>query len=113
MEKRRKIFEGDGTTVEEVISTKPRKKPDLSVNAVAARNDTKDIHVDDVLDSFAGYLPASANFMPKDSGKCVICGKDTSSSMRKLCFDCLQNHAEELYEKALKAIDNGDKVFQI
>lgn len=120
MEKRRKIFDGDGTTVTEVISTKPKKKAELEVNTMSDNfsykpmsHEIKKIKVEDVLDTFAGYLPATVNFMTKDSGECLICGKETSSSMRKICFSCLSEHGEELYNKAKKSIEMGDKEFQI
>ncbi len=114
MEKRRKIFDDDATVVEEV-TVNPKKKPEMNVNSsINRRNVTnKVIKVEDVLDTFAGYLPTQANFMPKDGGECLICGKETSSSMRKICFDCIQNKGEMLYKDAKKAIENGDKEFQV
>lgn len=113
MERRKKIFDDGATVVEEVITNK-KKKFDMDDTPVKIRNTgTKTIQVTDVLDTFAGYLPTKANFMPKDGGECLICGKETSSSMRKICFDCLQRNGEELYNKAQKSIEIGDKEFQI
>ncbi len=116
MEKRRKIFDDGATVVEEVIS-KPKKKPELNVNVDTPMNSRKIVNkvfnVQDILDTFAGYLPSQANFMPKDGGECLICGKETSSSMRKICFECLQNKGEMIYKNAKRAIEDGDKEFQV
>lgn len=113
MEKRRKIFDSDGTTVEEVVSVKPKKKPGLEVNTNVDSNEKKNIKVEDVIDSFAGYLPSTVNFMPKDDGECLICGQKTTSSMRKICFDCIKKYGEELYAKSKHAAKNHEDDFQI
>lgn len=116
MEKRRKIFDDGAATIEEV-TVKKNKKPELAVNDGSFMNSRsslkKTIKVEDIIDTFAGYLPSQANFMPKDGGECLICGKETTSSMRKICFDCLQRHGDELYNKAKNAIENGNKEFNI
>ncbi len=116
MEKRRKIFDDGATVVEEVIS-KPKKKPELSIDVNKSINNRnigkKTVTVEDVIDTLAGYLPTQVNFMPKDGGECLICGKETSSSMRKICFTCLQNKGEILYKNTKKAIENGNKEFQV
>lgn len=116
MEKRRKIFD-DGATVVEEVTVKNKKKPGLTVNdgsPINSKNNVKKvIKVEDVIDTFAGYLPSHANFMPKDGGECLICGKETTSSMRKICFDCLQSKGKEIYQKAKKSIEMGDKEFNI
>lgn len=112
MEKRRKIFDDGATIVEEIVQ-KP-KKPELKVDLDEPRNTVKKtINVEDIIETFAGYLPTQANFMPRDGGECLLCGKETSSSMRKICFDCLQSKGQELYRKAKKSIEIGDKDFQI
>lgn len=116
MEKRRKIFDDGAATVEEV-TVKKNKKPELMVNDGSPMNSRsplkKTIKVEDIIDTFAGYLPSQANFMPKDGGECLICGKETTSSMRKICFDCLQSKGHDLYTKAKKSVEIGDKEFQI
>lgn len=114
MEKRRKIFDEGGTTVEEVTVSRNKKKPELMVNDGSPKITVKKtIKVEDIIDTFAGYLPAQANFMPKDGGECLLCGKETTSSMRKICFDCLKNKGKELYQKAKKSSEMGNKEFQI
>lgn len=116
MEKRRKIFD-DGSTVVEEVSVRNKKKPELNVNVDKPINnrstEKKTIQVVDVLDTFAGYLPTQANFMPRDGGECLLCGKETTSSMRKICFDCLQKKGQEIFKKAKKSVEVGDKDFQI
>lgn len=114
MEKRRKIFDDGATTVEEVSASKQKKKPELNVSVNYKNVIIKTVKVEDVLSAFAGYLPTQVNFMPRDdSGECVICGNKTSSSMRAICFDCIQRRGQELYLKAKKSIENGDTEFQI
>lgn len=116
MEKRRKIFD-DGAAIVEEVSVKQKKKPELGVNVDKPINsrirEKKTIQVTDVLDTFAGYLPTQANFMPKDGGECLLCGKETTSSMRKICFDCLQSRGQELYNNSKRSIEVGDKELQI
>lgn len=112
MEKRRKIFDDGATVVEEVVQKS--KKPELKVDLDEPKNTVKKkIKVEDIIETFAGYLPTQANFMPKDGGECLLCGKETSSSMRKICFNCLQREGEKLFKKAKKSIEMGDKDFQI
>lgn len=114
MEKRRKVFD-DGATVVEQVNVSQKKKPELKVNIernTSVRNNTnKTVKVEDVISAFAGYLPTGANFMPKDGGACLLCGKETSSSMRKICIPCLQAHGKSIYNKAKEAIGNGEKEF--
>lgn len=115
MENRKKIFEDNTVVVEEVIKT-PTKKQKLKVNFEETENkniEDKTIGVSDIIDTFAGYLPTQANFMDKDGGECLLCGKETTSSMRKICFDCLQNKGKTLYKKAKKAIETGNKYFSM
>lgn len=114
MEKRRKIFDDGAATVEEISVAKQKKKPELNVTVNNKNVIMKTVKVEDVLSAFAGYLPTQVNFMPRDdSGECVICGNKTSSSMRTICFDCLQRRGQELYLKAKKSVEIGDKEFQI
>lgn len=107
MEKRRKIFDNDGMTVEETVSVQ-KKNPKLKVNIEETNGENdkaaKVIKVSDVIDTFAGYLPPQASFMNKEEGECIICGTKTASSMRKLCFNCLRTHGENLYRQAKRAI---------
>lgn len=109
MEKRRKIFDEDATFVEEVeVITSPQNKP----NQDETTHNRKELSAADILDTFAGYLPVQANFMPADGGQCLICGQQTSGSMRKLCFDCLKSNGKELYRKAKKSLESGDNDFK-
>lgn len=116
MEKRRKIFD-DGVTVTEEVSVKNKKKPGLTVNDGSTTNYKspvrKTIKVEDVIDTFAGYLPTQFNFMPRDGGQCLLCGKETISSMRKICVDCLKKRGKEIYQKARNFAEIGDNEFDI
>ena len=114
MDKRRKIFDDGAATVEEVSVT--RKKNDRSGNVDSAPIvgvSMQFINISDVIDMFAGYLPAQVNFMDRDGGKCLICGAETSGSMRKICFECLQKHGENIYNKTKRAVKNHEDGFQI
>lgn len=115
--KKRRIYNDDGTMVVESVEVNKKKKNldiDTSNNDIRNTMEKKTISVLDVFDSFAGYLPPQANFMPSDNGtNCILCGKQTSSSMRKICFDCMKTKGKELYKKSKKAIENGNKEFDI
>lgn len=112
MEKRRKIFD-DGATVVEQVNT-PSKKVETPIPSnIKARGSVKLIKTEDVIDTFSGYLPAKVNFALKNGGKCLICGADTSSELRKVCIPCLQKYGRTLYDRAKKAIEIGEKEFEI
>lgn len=116
MEKHRKIFDDDGVMVEAVETV---KKEDDTAEVPMRRTarivpKTVSVKVTDVMDSFAGYLPSQASFTEGDNkGACVLCGKETTTELRKVCFDCLKSHAMELHHAATDAIMNGEKDFTI
>lgn len=113
MEKRRKVFD-DGSTMVESVETK--KKNNLKIDLddkVEVQNDNgkKTLFVKDVLSAFAGYLPPRANFGDDKPNECQICSKETSSSLRTICFDCMVKHGKKLYEEAKKAIEMNQSNF--
>ena len=113
--KRRKIYDEDATLVEEVTTNKKKNnlKIDLDDNIEDQNNsEKKTILVNDVLSAFAGYLPPRANFMDSNPGECKICGKDTSSSMRTICFECMIKYGKELYDEAKNAIERNSMSFE-
>lgn len=115
MEKRKKIFDNDGVAVEEVVSVN-KKNTRLKANLEEYKEPSPSItslKMEDVLDSFAGYLPAQVNFMTRDGGQCLICGKETSSSMRKICFECLQKNGEKIYKKAKEISRDFEKEISV
>lgn len=116
MEKRRKIFDDNSITVDSVTVNKTNKKQELNVNFSEKKKNgdlTKFIAVEDVIDMLAGYLPSQVNFMPKDGGECIFCGKETASSMRKICFDCVRDKGKFLYSKVKETVKNGKSGFEI
>lgn len=108
--KRRRVFDDGATIVEEVkIEKSEGTKQDKPQRA--KRN--KSIKVVDVMDTFWGYLIPRINKTKQDEGgECILCGKQTSTSHRKICFECMQEHGENLYTKAREAVENNvDKFF--
>lgn len=116
MEKRRKIFDDKTIVTDSIAIKKTNKKQELNVNVSEKEKNgdlTKFITVEDVIDMFAGYLPSQVNFMPKDGGECIFCGKETTSSMRKICFDCLKIKGEEIYNRSKHTIKGYEDRSQI
>lgn len=108
--KKHKIFEDDGTVVEQV---EVEKKSPVIHNPLMEKKaaERKTVMVEDVLDSFAGYLPNRIGFLTPGDGKCVFCGATTISPMRKICYDCMVKSGEKLYKEAKKSIEKGDNSF--
>lgn len=112
MEKRRKVYD-DGSTMVESVETK--KKNNLKIDLEdegKSQNNKKTLFVKDILSAFAGYLPPRANFGDNKPNECQICGKETSSSLRTICFDCMVKHGKKLYEEAKKAIEVNQDSFE-
>lgn len=114
MEKRRKVYD-DGSIMVESVETK--KKNNLKIDLedkVEIQNDNgkKTLLVKDILSAFAGYLPPRANFGDDKPGECQICGKETSSSLRTICFDCMVKYGKNLYDESKKAIEINRDSFE-
>lgn len=112
MEKRRKVYD-DGSTVVESVETK--KKNNLKIDLEdegKSQSNKKTLFVKDIFSAFAGYLPPRANFGDDKPGECQICGKETSSSLRTICFDCMVKHGKSLYDKSKKAIGMNQGNFE-
>lgn len=114
MDKKRKIFDDDATVVE-AIEVDKHDEPNVPIVRRAGMKPTaKTVKVTDVLDTFAGYLPSQAAFTEgTNKGECVLCGKETTNELRKVCFDCLKTHAMELHHEAVSAMENGKTEFEI
>lgn len=113
MEKRRKIFDDDATMVEAVEVEKKEQNVPI-VRRAAMKPVAKTVEVIDVLDAFAGYLPSQAAFNEGEGkGTCVLCGKETTTSLRKICFDCLKAHSMDLHHGAVDALTNGKTEFEV
>lgn len=114
MEKRRKVFD-DGSTVVESVETKKKNslKIDLDDNVeVKSNSGKKTLLVKDIISAFAGYLPPRANFGDDKPNECQICGKETSSSIRTICFDCMVKNGKKLYDEAIKSINKQNDSFE-
>lgn len=114
MDKKRKIFDDDATVVE-VVEVDKRNEPTVPiVRRAAMKSESKTVKVTDVLDTFAGYLPSQAAFTEgTNKGECVLCGKETTNELRKVCFDCLKTHSMELHHEAVDAMLNGKTEFEM
>lgn len=112
---RKRLF-AEGAAAEDsmlIVEKKPSEKKKFDGGTEDKEGQEKSVRVEDIFDAFAGYLPGQVNFMPRDKGKCVICGKETMSSMRKICIGCLSNNGRKLYKKAKEAINSGDKTITV
>lgn len=114
--KNRKIYDSDGTIVESVENASMNDTVRISRNIQVFKENFdgsyigSDIKVTDILENMAGYMTPNFRFVDTtEKGSCLICGKGTSISARKLCGDCMEELGERLYHMARKAIDNGDK----
>lgn len=120
MDKKRKIFDDDATVVE-VVEVDKRNEPTVPiVRRAAMKSESKTVKVTDVLDTFAGYLPSQAAFTERTNrtegtnrGECVLCGKETTNELRKVCFDCLKTHSMELHHEAVDTMLNGKTEFEM
>lgn len=117
MEKRRKIFDDDATMVEAIeVEKKEEAVPPIVRRAakMAVKPEPITVKVIDVLDAFAGYLPSQAAFNESEGkGTCILCGKETTTSLRKICFDCLKQRAMELHHEAVSALSDRKTEFEL
>lgn len=110
--KKHKIFDDDAVVVEKVEVEK-KDEPVAEKETMKANVEPNTIMVEDVLDSFAGYLPnrLGSLVIPGD-GECMICGAHTISPMRKVCVDCMVKYGEKLYNKAKHMLEVGEVSFK-
>lgn len=100
---------------------------DMSMKVDASKSNTKsikkqvlksklnklEISVKDAFKMLAGYQISSHNIAPlrEKTGKCIICGKDTNSEMRNICFDCHDKHIKNIYDNAMKSLEEKKESF--
>lgn len=91
---------------ESVVVTKKGRKPKVE----AAETDEPTVAVEsfenpnkmcvfatDLIATLYTYAPSpvkKGNF--KQAGKCLVCGVQTAAVERKICWECLQKHRDEL-----------------
>lgn len=101
------IYDDDSVVVEytepseEVIVTRSEESKRVS-------RTEKELDVDDVFDSFVGYLIPKLTLNNADggSGECLLCGAKTQYSMRKICYECMVENKEKLYDKMKVALED-------
>lgn len=105
--KERTIYENDGTKVM-VNDESVMAKDTMSVQKAPAKL-PQEIDTVDFFDAMVGYtMPRfNLNLDVDEEGECVICGKKTAYAKRKLCVDCMEKYAVDLYPKAKAAIQTG------
>ena len=96
-------FEEKVVADEATIVTKRGRKPKETVEVeseeveLKAEAKTNEISAKDLIDTLYTYAPSpvkKGNF--KQNGKCLICGVPTAAVERKICWECLQKHRDEL-----------------
>lgn len=121
--KRRTLYDRDGTVVEQIVGVGVGDevsvmKTSASVPSVFSMDGDstltgKEFSTSDVFDTFVGYINPRIEIMIVDDdgegNKCLICGADTNKNIRKICFDCMKKHRDDLYTKMKSAIISGDK----
>jgi hypothetical protein len=94
-------FEEKVVAEESVVVTKRGRKPkeeSVEVEAVEETvNPNYQVSATDLIATLYTYAPSpvkKGNFNGK--GKCVICGVPTAAAERKICWECINKHRDEL-----------------
>lgn len=117
--RQRKIYDNDGTVVmatenASASETAPIRDEVSVYKANAIRSSGKEVQVTDVFETMAAYMMPNFRFInSSEKGACMICGKETSMSARKLCGDCMKESGERIYNLAYGAIQSGEKEVKI
>lgn len=114
----RTIYDKDATLVIENDEKVTNDATPMSDTMKVFRNEgtmeMATVSVLDVLETMAGYVMPDFRFVGSgEKGTCLICGKQTSMSSRKLCGDCMKQSGLKLYQLAKQAIENGEKEVKI
>jgi hypothetical protein len=94
-------FEEKVVTEESVVVTKRGRKPkeeSVDVEAVEETvNPNYQVSATDLIATLYTYAPSpvkKGNF--KQAGKCLLCGVPTAAVERKICWECLQKHRDDI-----------------
>ena len=90
---------------ESVVVTKKERKPrekheeaELEAEAVKPFSKNKyEVSADDLIGTLFTYAPSpvkKGNF--NKLGKCLLCGAVTAAAERKICWECINKHRDEL-----------------
>jgi hypothetical protein len=89
-------FEENVVTEESVVVTKRGRKPkDEAVEETV--NSNYQVSATDLIATLYTYAPSpvkKGNF--KQAGKCLLCGVPTAAVERKICWECLQKHRDDI-----------------
>ena len=94
-------FDEDVVAAEAVTVTKRGRKPkEESVEVEAVEETVKpnyQVSATDLIDTLYTYAPSpvkKGDF--KHEGKCLICGTLTAAVERKICWECINKHRDDL-----------------
>lgn len=98
-------FEENVVTEESVVVTKRGRKPkeaaEVEMDAESSKPSSGkkkyEVSATDLIATLYTYAPSpvkKGNFNGK--GKCVICGVPTAAVERKICWECLQKHRDDI-----------------
>lgn len=94
-------FEEKVVAEESVVVTKRGRKPkeeSVEVEAVEETvNPNYQVSATDLIATLYTYAPSpvkKGNF--KQAGKCLLCGVPTAAVERKICWECLQKHRDDI-----------------
>lgn len=110
--KKRKVYDNDNI----VLEVAEEVKIDESVASQPATADEKDtilMTTEQAFDVLAGYSLPRLEMVEQGIGECIICGIETNSPMRCVCFDCMKKHGAGIYRKAKEATAKSKKTFVI
>ena len=83
-----------------VVTKKGRKPKEEAVEVVAVEETVKpnyEVSAKDLIETLYTYAPSpvkKGNF--KQAGKCLLCGVPTAAVERKICWECINKHRDEL-----------------
>lgn len=106
---RKKIYDSDAT----VVYAEPAKEMPTEDKVIVAEDiqvvaEPKRIKVSDIVSAFAGYTIPQINPMSMGEGMCVICGAETNSEIRTICFDCMKKYKNTLLKEAMEFCGNSE-----
>ena len=95
-------FEEKVVAEESVVVTKRGRKPkEESVEVESTEEVVKpnnyEVSAQDLIKTLYTYAPSpvkKGNF--KQTGKCLLCGVSTAAAERKICWECLQKHRDDI-----------------
>ena len=98
-------FEEEVVTEESVVVTKRGRKPkeaaEVEMDAESSKPSSGkkkyEVSATDLIATLYTYAPSpvkKGNF--KQAGKCLLCGVPTAAVERKICWECINKHRDDL-----------------